>query len=444
MRLSLAAIRECLDGAVPSAIATCAADGTPNISYVSHVQYVDESHAALSYQFFSKTRQNVLANRRAAALVIHPETAARYRLELEYLRTETEGPLFEKMKARLAGIASHTGMGGVFRLRGSDVYRVLEIEPVPGRVLPAAPRPNLLASLRDCAERFTQSGDLGTLLDSALAMMDKVFGIRHSMVLMLDGTGKRLFTVASRGYAESGVGSEIAVGCGVIGMAAAQRTPIRITHMTSEYSYGKAIRESAERDGLGSLLETAIPFPGLADSRSQLAVPIAVGGRVLGVLYVESPQDLRFGYDDEDALVAFAAPLGLAILYLQHSAEAHDDAPAPAGAPPRAAGRPVPIRHFAADHSVFIGDDYLIKGVAGAIFVRLLRDCAERGRTEFSNRELRLDPSLRLPELGDNLEARLILLQRRLAERCTFLRLEKTGRGRFRLVAERAYALSEA
>ena len=109
MRLSLAAIRECLDGAVPSAIATCAADGTPNISYVSHVQYVDESHAALSYQFFSKTRQNVLANRRAAALVIHPETAARYRLELEYLRTETEGPLFEKMKARLAGIASYTG-----------------------------------------------------------------------------------------------------------------------------------------------------------------------------------------------------------------------------------------------------------------------------------------------------------------------------------------------
>jgi len=104
----------------------------------------------------------------------------------------------------------------------------------------------------------------------------------------------------------------------------------------------------------------------------------------------------------------------------------------------------VPIRHFAADHSVFIGDDYLIKGVAGAIFVRLLRDCAERGRTEFSNRELRLDPSLRLPELGDNLEARLILLQRRLAERCRFLRLEKTGRGRFRLVAERAYALSEA
>ena len=440
MPIALGTIRECLDGAAPSAVATCAADGTPNVSYASHVQYVDEQHVALSFQFFNKTRENVLATQRATALLIHPETAARYQLDLEYLRTETEGPLFEKMKARLAGIASHTGMSGVFKLRGSDVYRVLAIAQVPGRLLPAAPRPNLLAGLRECAERFGQSADLATLLDSALAMLDKVFGIRHSMVLMLDGSGERLYTVASRGYAESGVGSEIAVGCGVIGVAAAQRTPIRITHMTAEYSYGKAIRESTERDGLAELIETAIPFPGLADSRSQLAVPITVSGRLLGVLYVESRQDLRFGYDDEDALVAFAAPLGLAILYLQQSAEAHDEAPAPAPSAVPARGEPVTIRHFAADHSVFIGEDYLIKGVAGAIFAKLLRDWTA-GRREFTNRELRLDASIRLPEVGDNLEARLILLQRRLAERCRFLRLEKTGRGRFRLVAERPYTL---
>jgi adenylate cyclase len=443
-QLSLAALRECLDGAVPSAVATCAADGTPNVSLVSHVQYVDERHVALSFQFFSKTRENILATRRASALLIHPETAVTYRLDLEYLRTETEGPLFEKMKARLAGIASHTGMSGVFRLKGSDVYRLERIEALPGRVLPPAPRRNLLPLLRECAERFSLSGDLGTLLDTALAMLDRVFGIRHGMILMLDGTGKRLFTVASRGYEASGVGSEIAAGCGVIGVAAAQATPIRITHMSAEYSYGNAVRESAQREGLGELIETAIPFPGLADSRSQLAVPIIVGGRVLGVLYVESPQDLRFGYDDEDALVAFAAPLGLAILHLQHSAETQDEAPAPAGPAAPARGEPAVIRHYAADNSVFIGDDYLIKGVAGAIFAKLVREHAGKGRSEFTNRELRLDPSLRLPELGDNLEARLILLQRRLAERCSFLRIEKTGRGRFRLAADRAYRLSEA
>ena len=145
----------------------------------------------------------------------------------------------------------------------------------------------------------------------------------------------------------------------------------------------------------------------------------------------------------EDALVAFAAPLGLAILYLQQLADSQVEAPRPLKATPDAGGKPVPVRHFRADHSIFIGEEYLIKGVAGAIFAKLLRACSEEGRTEFTNRELRLDASLRLPDLGDNLEARLILLQRRLAERSAFLRLEKTGRGRFRLVADRAFSLSE-
>ncbi len=108
---------------------------------------------ALSYQFFNKTRQNVLATRRAAALVIDPESFARYRLALEYVRVETGGPLFERMKAHLAGIASHTGMAGVFKLQGADVYRVLAVEQVPGHSLPgtAPQRHHLAARARDRA-----------------------------------------------------------------------------------------------------------------------------------------------------------------------------------------------------------------------------------------------------------------------------------------------------
>jgi adenylate cyclase len=440
--LSLHAIRACLEGAAPSAVATCAPDGTPNVSILSQVHFVDDTHVALSFQFFNKTRANVLANPRAAVLVIHPETAAQYRLELEYLRTETEGPLFESMKAKLAGIASHTGMSSVFKLLGSDIYRVLEIVAVPGHPLPAPPpRRNVLSALRLCADRMTRCADFGALVDDVLAGLEALLDIRHAMVLILDGSGQRLYTVASRGYAQSGVGSEIAIGCGVIGVAAAQRTPIRITHMTAEYSYGRAIRESVEREGIGGL-ETAIPLPGLPDPRSQLAVPIVGGGRLLGALYVESPEDLRFGYDDEDALVAIAAQLGLAIHALQQAADVPEEAAAAApGTTPD--GAPVLIRHFCADDSVFIGDDYLIKGVAGAIFRKLVRDYAATRRTDFTNRELRLDPAIRLPDLGDNLEARLILLERRLTERSPFLRIEKIGRGRFRLRVARPVKLVE-
>ena len=110
----------------------------PNVAYISQVYYVDERHVALSFQFFNKTRQNILANPRATVLLLHPQTAAFFRLHIRYLRTETEGPLFEGMKAQLAGIASHTGMQGVFRLLGSDVYEVEQIEAVDGEPLAGA------------------------------------------------------------------------------------------------------------------------------------------------------------------------------------------------------------------------------------------------------------------------------------------------------------------
>lgn len=437
MTVKLDAIRACFEGVIPGTMATCSPDGVPNVSYLSHVHFVDSEHVALSYQFFNKTRQNLLANPHAELAVIDPHTAAHYRLTLEFLRTETAGPLFESMKARLAGIASQVGMTGVFRLLGSDVFRVRGIDQVPGTTLPApAPRRNLLASLRRASECLAGAGDLETLLSGALQALARHFGIAHAMVLLHDEGAARLYTVASHGYDASGVGSEIGLGEGVIGVAARERTPIRIGHMTSEYRYNRAIRDNTE----GGAPDLEIPLPGLADPRSQLAVPLSAGARLIGVLYVESPLDLCFSYDDEDALVALAAQLGMAIHILQSLADDAEagDAGAARGQP---AGEPVPIRHFAGNDSVFLGDDYLIKGVAGSIFATLVADFTQRGRTEFSNRELRLDPRVRLPDVGDNLEARLLLLSRRLVEREACVRIEKTGRGRFRLVASRPLVL---
>jgi len=170
-------LRECFEGVIPSTVATCALDGTPNITYISQTHYVDAGHVALSYQFFNKTRQNILANPRATVGVLNPVTGSRYRLDVEYLRTETAGPLFESMKAKLAGIASHTGMSGVFRLLGSDVYRVLAVERVSAGDLGAArdSRP-LLQALRPVAARIARSLDLSSLLDDVLEGLDTQLG----------------------------------------------------------------------------------------------------------------------------------------------------------------------------------------------------------------------------------------------------------------------------
>jgi hypothetical protein len=152
MSTSLDAIRGCFEGAVPALLASCASDGTPNITYVSQVHYVDREHVALTFQFFNKTRQNILANPQATVFIADIETGGRYLLRLQYLRTEASGPLFESMKAKLAGIASHTGMSGIFKLQGSDVYRVRAVERLPGTPLPLKPpRYNAMSALRQIA-----------------------------------------------------------------------------------------------------------------------------------------------------------------------------------------------------------------------------------------------------------------------------------------------------
>jgi adenylate cyclase len=440
--LSIDALRNCLEGVIPASIATVATDGTPNITYVSQVHYVDKEHVALSFQFFNKTRENILSNPYALVQVVDPDSAAHYRIAIRYLCTETEGPLFENMKAKLAGIASHTGMSKVFHLLGADVYKILSIEGARCERLPCAlPQRSRLAALRSSLKLLAVAADLEQLFEQTMFCLREYFETPHAILLMYDRQGERLYTVASNGYEVSGIGAEIPLGMGVIGVAAQQRTPIRIMYMTGQYAYNKTVRDNLLKSDPAIELETEIPFAGLADPHSQIAVPISLHDTLLGVLYADSPQDLRFTYEDEDAFVALTEYLALGIQRLHETQDSvqistQHEKPAPQQTAPADI-----IRHFAANDSIFLNDEYLIKGVAGAILWKLLKAVTEEQRAEFSNRELRLDPAIGLPEIGDNLEARLILLQKRLRERCDYLRIEKTGRGRFSLKIDRVVTL---
>jgi adenylate cyclase len=226
MSPSLCALRDSMEGSTPALIATCALDGTPNLSYLSAVHYIDPAHVALSFQFFSQTRRNVLENPIARILLIDPFTARRHRLLAQYLRTETEGAVFEKIGAKLAGIASHSGMDNVFRLQGADIYRVLAIEPVDCPGLPPPLPPNLLPPLRTLIETVAQAVDLEQLFDSSLVALGRHLDIGQAMILLGDEAQARLFTVAARGYSGSQIGSEVPLGQGVIGVAARTGVPI--------------------------------------------------------------------------------------------------------------------------------------------------------------------------------------------------------------------------
>lgn len=469
--VTLSSIRRMCEGVIPATMCTVSAEGMPHLCYLSQVEYIDASHVALSFQFFNRSRENILATRRCAVTVDDPYTAAGVRLQLLYLRTESSGPLFERMKAKLAGIAAHSGMDKVYHLQGADIYEVLSVETIPGRRTLQAPQPrcDIRAGTRAVIDRISACLDMATLLDETLLGLREELRIDHALILLLDASRQCLYTIASLGYDSSGVGAEIPLGQGLAGIAAREGAPLRIGHMTMWQTYARAIRQRSEDLGLDGALCDDIPLPGLAEPRSQLAVPLRLLGRVVGVLLVESTQDQHFGHDDEDALVSIAAPLALSLSLLQPHEPTHaqpheppheaptTDSPPEAVSDTREASAPsrpgaatqaghtrlVTVHHHPHTDCIFLDQDYLIKGVAGAILWRLVNEWAQQGRQDFSNRELRMAPGLRLPDVTDNLEARLILLQRRLAERAAPLQIVKTGRGRFRLEVGATLALVE-
>jgi hypothetical protein len=124
-------LRPALESGLPALMVTCSADGIPNATIISQVYYVDDTHAALSFQFFSKTIKNVRENPRAWVGLSDYAGGAAWALDLEFQRSETSGPIFDAMDMQIEAIASATGMSGIFKLRAADIYRVIAVEKFP-------------------------------------------------------------------------------------------------------------------------------------------------------------------------------------------------------------------------------------------------------------------------------------------------------------------------
>jgi adenylate cyclase len=444
--VSLERIRPCLQGVIPSMIATCSAEGVPNVTLLSIVHYVDSERVGLTRQFFNKTRANLDENPWAQVVVVEPQTGDQYLLDLCFLHTETEGATFEAVKANLDAVASQTGMTGVFRLRGVDIHRVLRCVAFGEIARPAgieAPGDlKTLASLDEFVRRLASCAGYAEAARAGLEALDDLFGFAQSILLVADERGDRVFGVASNGYPRSAAGAEVSIGVGVIGTAAERRRVVCVPNMARSRSMQAAIQQSVEPTGAGRAASTEIPLPGLERVQSAAAVPLVVHGALAGVLYLESDRAGGFGPGDERLLRILGGHLAAALAVLQADRdESAPTQPAPAPVPSRA--EPSSVVYYHADDSVFVDDVYVVKGVPGRILWKLLCEHAVEGRVAFTNRELRLDERLGLPAGNDNLEARLLVLRKRLALMDCGVGLERVGRGQLALELAAPVALRE-
>ena len=153
--------------------------------------------------------------------------------------------------------------------------------------------------IQQISSEITSTLDLDVVLEIVLRATERVLGFEHSMILLKDLAQDTLRLFAGRGYDRSGIGAEVAFGEGVIGVVAERKRMMRVGNIGASVAYLASIRARLEAAGDIGPRGTAARLPGLSNAQSQLALPLLVKDRLVGVLAVESPKPNAFDELDE-------------------------------------------------------------------------------------------------------------------------------------------------
>jgi class 3 adenylate cyclase len=162
-----------------------------------------------------------------------------------------------------------------------------------------AKRTNDVRIIQQISTEITSTLDLREVLDIVLGAMERVLGFRHSMLLLAEPAGDALAVAATRGYAQPGANARVRIGDGVIGVVAERKTLMRVGNVGASLRYLQAIRARMQAAGQAPAGDDLVALPGLPDVQSQLALPLLVKDRLVGVLAVESPKSNAFDELDE-------------------------------------------------------------------------------------------------------------------------------------------------
>ncbi len=153
--------------------------------------------------------------------------------------------------------------------------------------------------------------DLDSILNKMLSLLDKTFEFKHSMILLSDETGEKLFVAASHGYKSDGIGAEVKMGEGIIGVVAKRKKLMRMGNIGVQRAYLNTVKD--QMLAAGQEMKANLKLPGLENVESQVAIPLLLDNNLVGVLAVESEKTNVFDSRDELIITILANQAASAI-----------------------------------------------------------------------------------------------------------------------------------
>jgi PAS domain S-box-containing protein len=157
------------------------------------------------------------------------------------------------------------------------------------------------AEMETVAEVGTEAAtslDPNRLLESVSTLTKERFGLYHAHIYLMDDAGKNLVLSAGAGQA------------GQVMVSAGHR--IVVSHAHSLVARAARTRQSVIVNNVTQTPDF-LPNPLLPATKSEMAVPMIVGDRVIGVLDVQSDQVDRFGEEDMRLMTILAAQIAVSV-----------------------------------------------------------------------------------------------------------------------------------
>lgn len=165
--------------------------------------------------------------------------------------------------------------------------------------------------IQEVSSEITSTLDLDVILQKVLESLDKTFDFKHSMLLLWNEKEEVLHVAASHGYEDPGIGAQVKLGEGMIGVVAKRKKLMRMGNIATQMAYVNTVK--TQFAAAGQEVSANRKLPGLANVQSQVAIPLLSEDRLIGVLAVESIKSNVFDKRDETIITILASQAASAI-----------------------------------------------------------------------------------------------------------------------------------